>query len=171
MSRSRHATRSFDKKSFFHPRVSPTYAKAGWPGRMYVRPTTSYTSETSAAFQYDEKEVRLVPKKSNCELRPILWPVFMRVIKLLSYKKRKSYSPQSRPTKIRADHEPKRIDTIQGKPESLARSYSIRRWIARLTMLLCPFRRRQRDNVYCVERFHAEMRDGYFGGYDKRSIV
>ena len=89
---------------------------------MYVRPTTSYTSETSAAFQYDEKEVRLVPKKSNCELRPILWPVFMRVIKLLSYKKRKSYSPQSRPTKIKADHEPKRIDTIQGKPESLARS-------------------------------------------------
>nr|POE44666.1 hypothetical protein CFP56_77210 [Quercus suber] len=27
---------------------------------MYVRPTTSYTSETSAAFQYDEKEVRLL---------------------------------------------------------------------------------------------------------------
>lgn len=138
---------------------------------MGEHPTTSYTSETSAAFQYDEKEVRLVPKKSNCELRPILWPVFMRVRKQLSYHKRKSYSPQSRPTKIRADHEPKRIDTIPGKPESLARSYSIRRWIARLTMLLCPLRRRQRDNVYCVERFHAEMRDGYFGGYDKRSIV
>lgn len=58
-------------------------------GRMYVRPTTSYTSETSAAFQYDEKEVRLVPKKSNCELRPILWPVFLRVRKLFSYHKRK----------------------------------------------------------------------------------
>ena len=44
---------------------------------MYVRPTTSYTSEMSAAFQYEEKEVQPVPKKSNCELRPTLWPVFL----------------------------------------------------------------------------------------------
>ena len=63
---------------------------------MYVRPATSYTSETSAAFQYDEKEVRLK--------------------KPFSSQKRKSYSPQSRPTKIRADHEPKRRETIPGKP-------------------------------------------------------
>lgn len=26
---------------------------------------------------------------------------------------------------------------------------------------------RKRGNVYCVERFHAEMRDGYLYGYDK----
>jgi len=26
---------------------------------------------------------------------------------------------------------------------------------------------RERGNVYCVERFHAEMQDGYFYGYDK----
>lgn len=86
--------------------------RLGWSGRTHVRPTTSDTSETSAAFQYDEKEVRLVPKKSNCELRPILWPVFMRIRRPFSYHNRKSYSPQSRPTKIRADHEPKRIDMI-----------------------------------------------------------
>jgi hypothetical protein len=26
---------------------------------------------------------------------------------------------------------------------------------------------RKRSNVYCVERFHAEMRDGYLYGYNK----
>ena len=70
-------------RSFFHPWLSPTYTKVRWSGRMYVRPTTSYTSEMSAAFQYEEKEVQLVPKKKQLWIETYSLACFLAISKNL----------------------------------------------------------------------------------------